>query len=69
MKTCLETTSMSCSRENLIELKVIQQNEKSIQCVFMSGSLGGVLSMDLGKMEPVQHLIWSDCMIRQYASF
>ena len=31
MKACLETTSMFCSREKLIGLNVIQQNEKSIQ--------------------------------------
>ena len=29
MKACPETTSMFCSREKLIGLKVIQQNEKS----------------------------------------
>ena len=31
MKACLETTSMFCSREILIGLKIIQQNEKSTQ--------------------------------------
>ena len=31
MKACLETTSMFCSREKLIGLKGIQQNEKSTQ--------------------------------------
>ena len=31
LKAFLETTSMFCSRENLIGLKVIQQNEKSTQ--------------------------------------
>ena len=30
-----ETTSMFCSREKLIGLKVIQQNEKSTQKMYM----------------------------------
>ena len=31
MKSCLETITMFCSRENIIGLTVLQQNEKSTQ--------------------------------------
>ena len=36
MKACLETTGMFCSREKVIGLSNIQQNEKSTQILNIS---------------------------------
>ena len=37
MKVCLETTSMFCSAEKVIELLIIQQNDKSMQIFVVYG--------------------------------